>query len=292
MSRSKLSQEQEKILVQEFLNGESVNNLCIKYGYKTGKSITDKIKKYVPDYNKALQEAKINRREWSYSFLEIKNYFDAYFIGLLLTDGYLTSRGTDIGIDLIDEDCINFLSKTIGKEYKTYYSDRKAFNKYNTQPKHRLILSGKEIVEEAKRYGIVANKTYKLKGFELKEKEYKFIPYLIRGIIDGDGCIYQTSYGTPAFYIISKSQDFLEWTKKLLENHLYLSHLTLKETSDNLFKIETAHKDDIFKLICLVYDKPFGMQRKYNKIRQTFRDYNGNIFIEDDGIVQTTTEMV
>lgn len=44
----------------------------------------------------------------------------------------------------------------------------------------------------------------------------------------------------------------------------------------------------------LVYDSPFGMSRKYNKIRATFRDYNRDILLSklDDGIVQTATEMV
>ena len=38
--------------------------------------------------------------------------------------------------------------------------------------------------------------------------------------------------------------------------------------------IETALQSNIFKLIALVYDKPYGMKRKYVKLRETFRDYN------------------
>ena len=47
----------------------------------------------------------------------------------------------------------------------------------------------------------------------------------------------------------------------------------------------------ILKLIALVYNKPFGMNRKYNNLRKTFRDYNNDALLDkDDGIVQTTTE--
>ena len=48
---------------------------------------------------------------------------------------------------------------------------------------------------------------------------------------------------------------------------------------------------NILKLIALVYNKPFGMNRKYNNLRKTFRDYNNDALLDkDDGIVQTTTE--
>lgn len=38
-------------------------------------------------------------------------------------------------------------------------------------------------------------------------------------------------------------------------------------------------------------NKPFGMNRKYEKLRKTFRDYNNTSLLEskDEGIVQTTT---
>lgn len=52
---------------------------------------------------------------------------------------------------------------------------------------------------------------------------------------------------------------------------------------EELKLVETALQTNIYKLITLVYDKPFGMTRKYNKLRKTFRDYNsGNpIFMLD-----------
>lgn len=292
MGAQKLSKEQELQLVQEYLKGETAESLCLKYGYKTQKSILDKVKKNVLDYEAALQTAKENRRGWAYSFCNIKNDFDAYFIGLLMTDGYLSTRGTDIGIDLIDEDCIEFLSNTIGKKYVTYKDEGLAFDKYKKQPRHRLILSDPKLVKEASRYGIIKNKTAVLSGFQLEDDEKKYIPYLIRGIIDGDGCIYKTSYGAPSMYIISKSKDFLIWVQQLMANSLYFKQLKLNTTSDGLFKLETANQQDMLKLMALVYDTPFGMSRKYNKLRETFRDYNRDIlFTKDDGIVQTATEM-
>lgn len=77
-----------------------------KYGYATKKSITDKIKKYYPEnYDDIIKEAHTKRKGYEYEMKIIDSEFDAYFLGLLLTDGYIV-RDREAGIDLADEDCI------------------------------------------------------------------------------------------------------------------------------------------------------------------------------------------
>ena len=91
-----------------------------KYGFASKKSITDEVKKYYPnEYKSIIEKAKANRKIYSYEMQKIDSEFDAYFLGLLLTDGYIV-REREAGIDLVDEDCIKFLSTTIGKDYHTY----------------------------------------------------------------------------------------------------------------------------------------------------------------------------
>lgn len=43
-----------------------------------------------------------------------------------------------------------------------------------------------------------------------------------------------------------------------------------------LYELGSADLTNILKLISLSYNKPFGMTRKYDEIRKTFRDYNGD----------------
>ena len=245
-------------------------NLMKKYGFASKKSITDKVKKHFPnEYSQIVKEAQENRKGYTYCLKNIESEFDAYFLGLLLTDGYI-SRGTDIGIDLIDEDCISFLSKVVGKPYKTYqYGDKK--------PKHRLIFSNYEMVKNLERLGVVPNKSLILQPPQLTPEEEKFLPYIIRGIIDGDGCVSPTSYGGAQFYIVSASKDFIDWVKYILEYKLFMRDLHLRVNNEGVYRLETAHQDNILKLIALVYDKPFGMSRKYNELRETFRDYNSTL---------------
>ena len=49
MGYKKLSNIEEQQLVLEYIAGTPVNELMNKYGFKTKKSITDKVKKYYPD---------------------------------------------------------------------------------------------------------------------------------------------------------------------------------------------------------------------------------------------------
>lgn len=261
------SNEEEKKLVEEYIQGAPVKILMEKYGYKTKKSITDKVKKYASQ--SAINEARKNRKNYSINFDGVTSEFNAYFLGLMLTDGYICDENK-FGIDLTDEDCIQFLSKITNKEYKTYDPGTEKGKKN----RYRLIFSDAEIVKTLAKYEVISNKSNVLKGPILTINEQKFLPYLIRGIIDGDGCIYQTSYGAPAFYVCSNSKQFLEWLKDVFENKFFFQDMCLNQTPEGMWRLDTAYQLNILKLISIVYNKPYGMNRKYELIRKMFRDYN------------------
>ena len=267
------STQEEKQMVQEYINGASVKNLMAKYGYKTKKSITDKVKKY--QSIEAIEIARKNRKNYQIQFDGITNLFNAYFLGLMLTDGYIQDENK-FGIDLIDEDCIAFISKITNKEYKIYESLEE-----NRKTRYRIIFSDKDSLKKLNEYGVIKNKSKILQGPILKEEEYQYLPYIIRGIIDGDGCIYKTSYGAPAMYICSASYSFIIWIKSILENRFYFKELSLVQSETGLWRIDTANQQNILKLLILIYDKPYGMNRKYNLLRETFRDYNKDNLLLD-----------
>ena len=75
MGYKKLSKEQEKQLVEEYKQGTPVIELMNKYGYKTKKSIMDKVKKYYPEnYEEIIKEAQNSRRGYVYSVLYVYNF--------------------------------------------------------------------------------------------------------------------------------------------------------------------------------------------------------------------------
>ena len=285
MGYKKLSKEQELQLVEEYRKGTPVVELMTKYGYKTKKSITDKVKKYYPDeYENIIKEAQSGRRGYTYSLSELTSPFDAYLVGLLLTDGYVLSDRDGLGLDMTDEDVIAFVANTIGTKYTSYDIE-------NKKTHYRVLITIPGISEEAERFGIVSKKSNIVPEPQLMEKERKFLPYIIRGIIDGDGSVAKTSYGGSQFFIVTKSEIFANWIKKVLENDFFMEDISIRVSNKGLYRIETANQYNILKLIALVYNKPFGMNRKYNNLRKTFRDYNNDALLDkDDGIVQTTTD--
>ena len=284
MGYKKLSKEQELQLVQEYIEGAPVVELMSKYGYKTKKSITDKVKKYYPnEYNKIIKQAQDNRRGYTYSLEQITSPFDAYLIGLLLTDGYVLSDRDGIALDMTDEDVIQFVANTIGTTYKSY-SDGIHKTKY------RVLITVPGITEQVKRFGIVPNKSLIVPQPQLKKEERQYLPFIIRGIIDGDGSVLKTSYGGAQFYIVTMSNNFAQWIANTLVNDFFMEDIHIRQNENGIYRIESANQYNILKLIALVYNRPFGMNRKYNNLRKTFRDYNNDALLDkDDGIVQTTT---
>ena len=285
MGYKKLSKEQELQLVQEYIEGANVECLKTKYGFATRKSITDKVKKYYPDqWEEIKQKNKEKQKGYSYKLKQIENPFDAYFIGLLLTDGYVNEERGCVGIDLVDEDCIAFLSKSIGKDYNTYTSTEREHELndcvvVDRQDRHRLLLYDRELVENLRRFSIVPKKTSIISAPQLSSNEEKYLPYLIRGIIDGDGNIDLVNNHV-GVRITTQSENFAIWIKETLENKMFLQDISICK-KNNLFVVETYLTANVFKIISLCYDKPFGMNRKYKKIREMFRDYNKNFFDVD-----------
>lgn len=285
MGYKKLSKEQELQLVEEYKQGTPVIELMAKYGFKTKKSITDKVKKYYGEnYKEIIKQAQDNRKGYTYSLKEITSPFDAYLIGLIMTDGYVLSDRDGLGLDMTDEDVIKFVASTIGTNYKTYIEEGRK-NRY------RVLINVQGISKEVERFGIVPKKSKIIEKPKLLDKERQYLPYIIRGIIDGDGCVSKTSYGGAQFYICSMSEQFINWIIEVLEKDFFMTDIHKRQNIETgIWRVETSNQYNILKLIALVYNKPFGMNRKYNELRKTFRDYNKDVLLDkDDGIVQTTT---
>lgn len=267
MGCKRLSDEDERKLVDEYLKGAAVKQLMIKYGFASKKSITDKVKKYYPNYKEMLEQAKENRKTYSLDLSKINNPFNAYLVGLLLTDGYIIDNNK-FGLQLADEDCIRFISEATNNPYYSY-------EKKEHKTAYRIVFSGSQYIEQLKRYNITVRKSYTIKGFDFYEDEIKYIPFLIRGIIDGDGCIHKTTKGSVSFYICSMSYDFILWIQGILEKRLFMEDTHIKQSNiNNIWIVETSLQTNIFKLMAIVYDRPYGMSRKYNYLREMFRDYN------------------
>lgn len=279
------SSEIEKQMAQEYINGATIKSLLVKYGYKTKKSITDKVKKYFPNYNELVLEAKKNRKNYKINLSKINNNFVAYFYGLMASDGYVCENSNAFGIDMTDKDVIDFIGKITGKDVKEYCG------RENEKKRYRIIFHDEIEKNNLISRGITPRKSHTIEKVLFEKDEEKYLPFFIRGVIDGDGSIGYTSYGQIYFSIFSASKKFIYWLKEVLENKLFMVDLNIYQSKDNVFELTTALKRNIEILKLLCYYEPFGMERKYNKLKDRLPETTMETSQVEDCIVQTQTEM-
>lgn len=249
------SKEEEQKIAKEYIDGESSKFLCKKYGYKTEKSIIDKVVKYYgKEYVRTNRESLMLNKEYSnFTIKRMDSKFNAYFLGLQSSDGCIHEEKNCVEQSMTDEDVIKFISEIIGKKYSCYHRTE------NRKDIYRIIINNKEFIEDLKQFNIVKRKTHILKGFDFLKEEIKFIPYYIRGCIDGDGWIRKDG---KEFFICSASSEYAEWLKWVLENYLYMETINIYY-ENSVYYVRTSQTKNINILKDIIYDYPYGMRRKY-----------------------------
>lgn len=260
------TRSQEKEIIYRYKKGESALKIYKDYGYKSTKSIYDILKKHGIEIRNSSDY--INVPYKNFSFKKIDSEFKAYFLGLLLSDGYILNNSDTyqyvLSLAISDKDCIDFICENTGAKSYTF----KAKNKKRT---YRVNLYGKELLKDVERLSLIERKSKILKKPKLKKSEVTYIPYIIRGIIDGDGWINKNG---KEFFICTASYDFAKW---ILEELVILGMIELKikeqfqitkGVPSSIYVIRTGRAKNINVLKRLIYNKPFGMSRKYNRLER------------------------
>lgn len=203
------------------------------------------------------------------------NYSDnlAYFIGLMLTDGYVTPNVNAAAIYLseVDKQLLEVISKTI---FLNDYSLRKKLSKvsiikgkeYISRDQYGIVICNRLIVEKMKEYGIVPNKTFITCAPEVFMNNRHFW----RGVMDGDGS-FSISNGERLVF-----QGALYGTKELCNeftNFLRLNNIENKFTIYDKEKISFVRFSHLTakKTHHLLYDnlseQDWKLERKYNKLK-------------------------
>ena len=116
------------------------------------------------------------------------HYFDvidtpekAYFLGWLISDGYIQGNRIQLKIHQKDEAILHKMRACLGI--------RNPVQRLNHCPQAYLSINSKEMVLALAKYGVIPNKTFTT-FFPKDNVPFHFQRDLIRGILDGDGCIY------------------------------------------------------------------------------------------------------
>lgn len=256
-AQSKISYKEEKNILKMYNDGVSSKDIANHYGYKTTKSIYDKISKFDIKASQIREDKHYNWKSYgSFSMKEIDSNEKAYFLGLLLTDGSINPERNFVELSLIDEDAISFLANHINCKYNCY-------KKSKGKDEYRICLYGKDLVEELFRKHVRPVKTHNLQGPPLSEKEITYLPYIMRGIIDGDGWVRSDG---KEFFICSASYDFIDWCVNAL-TLLGMVNLKITSLDSGIKLVRSATKNNIL-ILQQIYSEQFGMERKRKRIKE------------------------
>lgn len=243
--------------------GSSGSEIAHMFGYKTRNSIYQ-ILDSVDIARRNTNDIQHDKKSYKhFDISKIDTEFNAYFLGLLYTDGYVHNNKSThqhyIQLTLKDKDVMDFISEHIKCKVTNI--------KKNNCIHYRIQLHGIDLVNQVEKYGIIQAKTKTL----LPTLDDSInVKYLLRGIIDGDGWVRKDG---KEFFICSASINFMNWLKVKMEymgfKNIYIrERKTVKGDKDGvIFDIRTSLKHNI-SILKSIYDKPFGMSRKYNRVHQ------------------------
>jgi hypothetical protein len=231
----------------------SVQSKSLKLGLKNNNNMS-KIYKYNKDF-----------------FTHINDENSAYWLGFLYADGNISEGNRRKRLN------VRLSKKDIGHLYK-FTNDLNSnipINEYKSKIKNKeydacsITLNSTKICNDLISHGIVPNKTY-MDDFPYIKDDYLFIHFL-RGVWDGDGCIYYEDYFKNRNFrvsleLTSNNSKFLKHIKKRLADFNINSNI-YKHGENECLKI--FNLEDCKKMCNLIYkNSKVYLERKYKKQKE------------------------
>lgn len=187
--------------------------------------------------------------------------YSEYFLGLLLTDGYIfrskTHNSQSVTLSLKDEELVekfrdfvcpkNKVIKVLQKKYGTYM--------------YSASIRNSEIVSWLDSKGNFVNKSYDCDIY------IPITPHILRGIFDGDGYWHKANNGnTLNWGVCGKSKKFLIKIQEYLQSNDISSTLRIsKRDLGDMYYLEIYKQIDVAKVANLMYkDASIYLERKYS----------------------------
>ena len=224
-----------------------------------------------------------NRTLNEHFFETIDSEEKAYFLGLLFADGNITNdtsrkRNPTIRLQLklSDQKLIEDFRKTINGSGAITYDKR--------EKKEAACFSfrSKIMADDLSKYGIIPNKTYLTK--HLPEIPNEFLKDFLRGLLDGDGSIYQETK-SKKFRI-----DFCSYHQSICQEFRTLCNTFLdKENTNTIANYGTAYhirfndQNSVKQLATVLYKgNKVALARKYEMAKLIYEDNSEEDIVYSD----------
>lgn len=202
-------------------------------------------------------------------FFETESPDFYYFLGLMITDGWVSDQGS-ISLSMTDRDVIDYVISKIGYTNSVFEKTSKRYP--NAKPMYTISFRNQTAFEILKKYGICPRKTLTAKFPRVPNA---YLSDFVRGVFDGDGSIYvrQRREGNSLqheFSIVSASSEFIYDLGRAMSEQANLQSVkyrTVKKGRGNpLYGVRVTRRSDLQKLSEWMYRRDvFGMQRKKEK---------------------------
>lgn len=209
-------------------------------------------------------------------FEKIDSSEKAYFLGLLLADGNVNEKRKSVRIGLQEEDSyiLEKFKKAISSNNEVYFC-HKPLSYPNRKHKKVFEVTSEKFYNDLTNLGIVPRKSLIVKYPVINSF---FEKDLIRGILDGDGCIYisknKKKYDQCRISWLG-TYDVCNGILKYFKQHDIKLFINKKE---NIYSVGTSKKSDIIKICNILYNNTdLYLKRKFDKfilIKNSLKDYD------------------
>jgi LAGLIDADG-like domain len=204
------------------------------------------------------------------SFFETESADFYYFLGLMVTDGWVSDKGS-ISLSMTDRDVIDYVADKIRYTNSIFEKRSKRFP--NAKPIYTISFRNQAVFEILKGYGVHPRKSLTVK-FPRVPREY--LKDFVRGVFDGDGSIYvkqrkDSNSLVCEFSIVSASSEFINEIGDVISAEANIDSVKYRveqrRRRNPLFTLRVSKRPDIARLSEWLYkDDAFGMERKKEKM--------------------------
>lgn len=242
---------------------------------KSQREIADEFKVHlrtIERYIKALGLTKFREKEKypiNKESIDLQNPVYWYFIGLVLADGYIDIKNNRVILQLKDEDILVEISKYFSP--KEYIIPISKVNVRTDKCYYSLGLVSKELVESCLNILDIRGKSKTNEVIFPSVDDIEKYLMLLRGVIDGDGCIKISKSGNIYFEIYAHSDKMVETFVKEYKKYFNIDMFPYPVKGK---KGKILHSSPTNDLLIQIYEKypNISIQRKRNIVKKLVDD--------------------
>jgi len=261
---NKFSEEKEQEIIRLYTEeNKTTNEIAVLYNTYNTSIRRVLIRNNIPlrTYGEAIRKVSLE----DIKSKEGTRDFD-YFLGLLATDGCITDNKIVLDFAEQNKELLYYWNEFLGNKCNITVSIHKVFK----TPQYRIAFRNVKIVEYLGTFGIVPRKTHSL--------TLKYINWdILRGIIDGDGCVSFRNNGTTLLVeITSGCREFLEQIQTFYDQNDIRSYLKESNNTQNpTYNLLVYNSEDIIKIYENLYTGAhFFLKRKEEKFGPLLKKFN------------------